>query len=411
MNLEPVIDLLRRRIGLDPESLGQSVLPRVIAQRMHALGLTVAAYVARLQIDPEEFQLLIGEVTVPETWFFRGGEVFRYLARQVAEVIRLRPRDRAFRILAVPCSSGEEPYSFGIALLENQVPPAAWEIEAVDLSERQLVLARRGRYGEFSFRQTAPDLRQRYFRASEGGWELDSSIRSLVRFRQGNLLDPSFLASEAPFDLIFCRNLLIYLHPAARRQALDRLERLLAPEGWLCTGHAEPLEFADARFTRAGPSGSFLYRRATAASKPSWPVALPPSPSVPAAVLPTPIRLAAAAVPPAAPLDVHPAPVDLLARARQQADSGQLSEALATCQTHLSQSSPSADAFSLLGVIHQARRERDEAVRCYQRALYLEPGHRDALTHLRLLCQEQGDHAQAERLRRRLERPASGGEA
>jgi chemotaxis protein methyltransferase WspC len=121
--------------------------------------------------------------------------------------------------------------------------------------------------------------------------------------------------------------------------------------------------------------------------------------------------LEAAAVKPAAPLDV-PAPViDLLARARLQADSGQLGEALATCQTHLSQSSPSADAFSLLGVIHQARHEREEAVRCYQRALYLEPGHRNALTHLMLLCREQGDHAQAERLRRRLDRPASGGEA
>jgi chemotaxis protein methyltransferase WspC len=116
-------------------------------------------------------------------------------------------------------------------------------------------------------------------------------------------------------------------------------------------------------------------------------------------------------MPPAASLDIPVPSVNLLARARQQADGGQLDEALATCQMHLSQSSPSADAFSLLGVIHQARRESDEAVRCFQRALYLEPAHRDALTHLMLLCQEQGDYAQAERLRRRLDRPVSGGEA
>src|SRR5262249_14209628 len=253
-------------------------------------------------------------------------------------------------------------------------------------------------------------LRRRSFPAGAGGWDLGPALRSRVRFRQGNLLDPGFLSGEKPYDLIFCRNLLIYLHPAARRQALDRVERLLAPEGWLCTGHAEPLEFVDPRFTRAGPAGSFLYRRAAAPPEPA-PVAAPPPRPAAAAVVLTSARPEAAPAPPAPPPDVPAAPVDLLARARQQADSGQLGEALAACQLHLARSGPSADAFSLLGVIHQARRERDDAVRCYQRALYLEPGHRDALTHLMLLCRERGDHAQAERLRRRLNRSAAGGEA
>ena len=169
MNLEPVIDLLRRRIGLDPESLGPAALPRAIAHRMQALKLTEAAsYAVRLESDAAEFQLLIGEVTVPETWFFRGGEVFLYLARQVAEIIRLRRTERPFRILTVPCSSGEEPYSLAIALMENGVSPTGWEIEAVDLSERQLARARRGRFSEFSFRQTTPELRQRYFARPRG---------------------------------------------------------------------------------------------------------------------------------------------------------------------------------------------------------------------------------------------------
>src|SRR5262249_18442598 len=161
-------------------------------------------------------------------------------------------------------------------------------------------------------------------------------------------------SSEKSYDLIFCRNLLIYLHPAARRQALDRVERLLAPEGWLCTGHAEPLEFVDPRFTRAGPAGSFLYRRAAAPPGPA-PLAAPP-PRTPARAAARPPRPAAAAVvltsarpeaapaPPAPPPDVPAAPVDLLARARQQADSGQLGEALAACQLHLARSGPSADA-------------------------------------------------------------------
>src|SRR5262249_43936503 len=104
-------------------------------------------------------------------------------------------------------------------------------------------------------------------------------------------------------------------------------------------------------------------------------------------------------------------PVDLLGRARQQADSGQLADALASCQEQLARVGPSADLYSLMGVIHQARRENDEAVRCYQRALYLVGEHTEALAHLMLLSQARGDNAQAERLRRRLERAAPGGDA
>jgi chemotaxis protein methyltransferase WspC len=99
-----------------------------------------------------------------------------------------------------------------------------------------------------------------------------------------------------------------------------------------------------------------------------------------------------------------------MANARRLADDGKLDEALAACQTHLAQSGPSADLLSLMGVVHQARHEREDAARYYQRALYLDPAHLDSLTHLMLLCQEQGDIAQVERLRRRLERVAPGGD-
>src|SRR5262249_46302303 len=112
MNLAPVIDLLRQRIGLEPDSLGATTLSRVVMARMRALGLTTAeAYAARLGADVEEFQLLLADVAVPETWFFRGGQVFAHLAGRVADVVRQRSFGRRYRILSVPCSTGEEPYS------------------------------------------------------------------------------------------------------------------------------------------------------------------------------------------------------------------------------------------------------------------------------------------------------------
>ncbi len=429
MNLGLVTDLLCARIGLDPESLGPTVLPRAIQSRMHALGLTSPAdYAARLAGDPLEFQILLGDLTVPETWFFRGGEVFAYLARHIDKIIRQQPASR-YRVLSVPCSTGEEPYSLVIALVEAGVPNGGWVVEGIDLSAQLIERARQGRFTDFSFRQTTAEVRQRYFRPVDGGWELDPEIRSLVRFHQGNLLDPLFLIREEPFDLIFCRNLFVYLHPEARRRAMVTLDRLLARQGLLCAGHAEPIESLDSRFERTGPEGLFLYRPAARSvdrgskiedgrsrrEDRKSPVEdreghgsildaqssiLDPQSSV---LDPRPSILD--------PPPNSPAAADLLARAKEQADTGHLDEALATCEASLNGSGPSADLFSLMGVLHQARRKKDEAARCFQRALYLEPGHQNALTHLMLLCQEQGDHVQAARLRRRLERIAPGGEA
>jgi chemotaxis protein methyltransferase WspC len=405
---------------------------------MEALGLaTLSAYASRLADDAQELQNLLDDVGVPETWFFRGGEVFTYLARQVAETIRNR-RERV-RILSVPCSTGEEPYSLAIALVEGGVPNAGWTIDAIDLSARLVERARTGKFREFSFRETRPDLRQRYFQPVEGGWELAPTIRALVQFRQGNLLDPLFLAGEGPFDLIFCRNLLIYLHPEARRHALDTLARLLTPDGLVCMGHAEPLDLLDPRFMRAGPGGSFLYRRTTVLQE------VARLSGVEATELLFPALSGEAEEcrsPGGAPVDTgrfsraskhsslgHPgiaqqlpgietapavaAPVLIgpLTQARKLADAGRLDEALVACQTQLAQSEPTADLFSLMGVIHQARGETEDAVRCYERALYLERKHSEALTHLMLLSRERGDHVQAERLRRRLERISPGGEA
>src|SRR5262249_47105557 len=148
-------------------------------------------------------------------------------------------------------------------------------IDAVDLSPRLLDLARRGRYPELSFRQLDEGLKRRHFTATPDGWEISATLREAVHFCQGNLVAPGFLAGEPPFDLVFCRNLFIYLAAPARRRARDPLDRLLAPEGLLCMGHAEPLDPAEGRFRATGPAGFFLYRRTPVAPAP------PPRPLLP----------------------------------------------------------------------------------------------------------------------------------
>src|SRR5262249_20121395 len=161
MNLAPVTDLLRERIGLDPETLGAATLPRAVQARLTALGLTAPAeYAARLAGDPQELRALLADLTVPETWFFRGGDLFTHLAATV----RGRPPGTQYRVLSVACSTGEEPYSLAIALFEAGQSPDTWTIDALDLNANSVERARLGLFGELSFRQTDPALRQRYFR-------------------------------------------------------------------------------------------------------------------------------------------------------------------------------------------------------------------------------------------------------
>ena len=257
-----------------------------------------------------------------------------------------------------------------MALAEIKVPSGLWTIDGLDVSRRGLEKARRGWYRESSFRETSPRLWQQYFRRVEDGWEIDAALRAVVRFSIGNLVDSHLLAGAEPFDLILCRNLLIYHHPAAREQSLATLDRLLAPQGLLAMGHAEPLSLVERRFQPFGPSGCFLFRRAEPpGSKPPplrdgngtpQALALSPSPFSPLKQEldeedrhrlekrsgPKPEKEFTKVATPTPGSEPDP-----LAQARGQADSGLLEEALASCQAHLAGAAHSADLYALMGVI------------------------------------------------------------
>ncbi len=253
-----VEELLRARIGLDPAVTGTGLIDRAVRTRMRALGLTEqdsAHYLTRLNGSRAELELLIEEVVIPETWFFRDSQPFTLLADRFAT-----SRESVLRVLCVPCATGEEPFSVAMALLDHGMRPDQFHILGVDLSHRALGLARRGIYGENAFRGQERSFRDRHFRLTDEGYVLDPAVASTVEFRQGNLVDPSFLSDEPPFDAVFCRNLLIYFDDAARRTALDHLERLVAQDGLLFVGHAENLGPIAARFQPAGPTYCFAFR-------------------------------------------------------------------------------------------------------------------------------------------------------
>ncbi|MGZ3180817.1 MAG: CheR family methyltransferase [Telluria sp.] len=404
-------------LRLDPDDLRRAVRTRLLARAGAAAAAVdtdpeadaaAAAYAAAAAADPAEFDALVDQLVVPESWLFRDPVAFTAAVQEIAA--RLAAGRAPVRVLSVPCAAGEEPYSLAMALADAGVPAAAVTIDAVDLSAACLARARAGLYTRNAFRNPDPQPRARYFTRTDGGWQLAAALRAQVRFSQGNVLT---LAAEQPYDIVFCRNLLIYFDAATAARAVGRLRALLAADGVLFAGYAEVPLFARHGFAPTGAAGAFALHQ----GPPPPPPARPPGagerrhPSAPARAAPaprpppperrhahTPRRQSdAPAAPPAA-------PAARLAAAQALADQGDLAAAARLCTELVAAQPDCAAAWFLLG-LHALRAGRTpEAVDALRRCTYLQPDHYDALCQLALLAERGGDPAAAARLRQRAAR-------
>jgi chemotaxis protein methyltransferase WspC len=397
--------LLSREIGLSARSIGESAVEAAVKSRMRACGTSeLSEYLARLERDPSERRALVEEIVVSETWFFRDDEVFKALKRHAATWLT---RDKPMRVLSLPCATGEEAYSVAISLLEAGLREARFCVRGVDVSERALAHARRAEYGKISFRGVEPRLQRGYFEQDGSSWRLLDVAKGPVTFAQGNVLDASLCAPRS-FDVILCRNLLIYLDPQARSRALDNLYGWLTEDGLLFGGHAEALELMDPRFQRMVETAPFAYvtqgqKRSTTGRIPV--LARPASSATQAARKrpdSKPHKVPAAS-------DTGPRPaLPSLASATDLANRGRLDEAKAMCERVLAEAGASAEAYCLLGIIARAAGALDDAITHLNKSLYLKQDHHEALVHLALLLEQRGEHAAAANFRRRAERTRGG---
>lgn len=279
-----------------------------------------------------------------------------------------------------------------MALLDGGLAPRRFLIDAVDISAQVLAQAARAMYRKNSFRGADLDFRSRYFAAGQDGYRLGEAARRQVQFRQGNLLADDLLQGAAPYDFIFCRNLLIYFDRATQDRAVGALRGLLAANGAIFVGPSETGLLLDHGFVSAKLPLAFAFRKGDPAPRAPAPMPRAPAPRVRAAAPP---RKAPA---PRAKVDAT------LADASRLADQGHLAEAAKCCEEHLQRHGSSASAFHLLGLIRAAAGNLKEADRYYRKALYLDREHRDTLTHLALLLEKQGDAAGAQVMRERLAR-------
>jgi chemotaxis protein methyltransferase WspC len=409
--------ILMAEIGLDVSTVGSSLVERAVQRRMDKLRVaTIQRYAAMLSESEEELQELVEEVVVPETYFFREPDaIVDVVARAVGSSSQFS--DAApLRILSVPCSTGEEPYSIAMALLSAGLSPGAIAIDAMDVSLGAVRRAREAIYRGGSFRGDMGAWK-RFFNETPRGSAIDDVVRSCVRVEHGNLMSATFQPSQGQYDVIFCRNLLIYFDTNAQTRALAKLASLLAHDGVLVVGAADSFAARRAGFAPSrGYERSFLFRAHGGPLELDAPLASRTRPRVRALpTRPTPVRElrapATIVVPPRAEarppvLDARPdfAAKRALADVARLADEGRLAEALSVGESALRDGNVTAALLSLMGTTHAALPDLESAESCYRRALFLEPDNEDALLHLALLLEQRGEIALASRYRTRAKR-------
>lgn len=212
--------------------------------------------------DETMMSQIVDAMTTNETLFFRDGWPFERLkASLLPEIMKMAKASRRIRIWSAACSSGQEPYSLAMTLAEMGPLIAGWQVEivATDISDVMLARAEAGRYSMFEVSRGLPDhLLRKYFTPETDGWRAKDTLRQMIKFRRYNLLDDPHANGMGAFDIIFCRNVLIYFDENTRRNIFLDLARVLRPWGYLCLGGAETVVgISDAFRVLRGERGLF----------------------------------------------------------------------------------------------------------------------------------------------------------
>lgn len=244
------------------------IAERRLAPRLELLGLRdFAAYARYLRFDArgaDELESAIDLLVPHETYFFREPNQLRSFEHELLpRLAQKNARLRSLHLWSAGCATGEEPYT--LSMLLDQAPAfEGWDLDILgtDLSRKALTTARKAEYGPMALRATAPDQRARFFDALDGGRvAVRSKFRAPVRFGQLNLLDTSAAALLPRFDVIFCRNVLIYFDQPTRRRVIELFFERLTDGGFLLLGHSENLLHLSTRFELVQLEGDLVYRR------------------------------------------------------------------------------------------------------------------------------------------------------
>lgn len=266
-DVERFRDALSLRMGFSFDDGKLEFLSNVLERRLRAQGEVAAHYLLRLERDADlqqELREIALEVTIGETYFFRHSDQFRAFS-EVALPARIEARSacRQLRLLSAGCSSGEEAYTLSILTRERVLdsqPPFAVTIRGVDINPRVVERARAATYSSWALRETPEAIQKQYFSLVGRDYVLSRAIRDSVLFEEENLVAADSWAPEC-YDVIFCRNVLMYFTPENAQRVVKRFARALAPGGYLFLGHAENLRGLSLDFELRHTHSTFYYQR------------------------------------------------------------------------------------------------------------------------------------------------------
>jgi len=384
-------------------------LARRVGRRLSTTGvLDCASYLSVLRDPlkgPSELDALIAEITIGETYFFRHPEHFDALREQVLPDLisrnqHRRPPRRSLRIWCAGCADGPEPYSLAILLKREMAHQVlGWDVHILgtDINRTCLAKAREGRYEEWAFRSTSEEIKTRCFSTDGKAWRIGSEYKKLVSFQFHNLVEhpfPSLLNNLTAFDLIVCRNVMIYFGPDLMRRMIQQFHDSLVPGGWLVVGPAEPNMTCFTSFRAVNAPGVTLYQRPAETTGRD-----PGAETFAMAELPP-----AIAVPPLRDVTTHRTPREpasplqpTLDNVRHYADSGALEKAAQCCDQLLKKDNLSASVHFYHALVLEQMSQYAEAESSLKRAIYLDRQFVLAHYYLGLCLQSRGDTKQAAR--------------
>jgi chemotaxis protein methyltransferase CheR len=260
-------EFIYRRTGMVFTEAKRYYVDRRLSERMTATGRrSFSAYFALLRAGiGGEVEQLINSFTVNETYFYREEHQFKCLTDNLLPDVTGRKQPGAtLRIWSVPCSTGEEAYSIAMWLLENWAAVDAYDVEIVgsDIDTRVLEAATEGRYGDRALMRLRPALVARYFeRTGPDQHRIIADLRDSVRFTPVNLIEQSGMRDLGRFDVVFCRNVLIYFDEASRRVAAENLYDALVPGGYICLGHTESMSRISPLFRACRFADAIVYQK------------------------------------------------------------------------------------------------------------------------------------------------------
>jgi chemotaxis protein methyltransferase CheR len=253
--------------GMSFSETKRHFIDRRLAERIAATSSpSFQAYFASLRSDVDhEIEYLINAFTVNETYFYREDHQLRCMTSDLlGRLIARKQADKSIRIWSIPCSTGEEPYSIAIWLMENWKEVDRYDVEIVgsDIDTRAIEAAARGIYGKRACMRLTQDIIERYFAPLDGErHQIDPGLRESIQFTQANLIDTQKMARYRAFDIVFCRNVLIYFDDASRRIAAENLYDCLNPGGYICLGHSETMSRISPLYQVCRFSDAIVYQK------------------------------------------------------------------------------------------------------------------------------------------------------